>query len=107
MSQVPDPGRYDAILHRWRDRLICGELGPRSRHPARNDIRSTISSRTFDIETVEANVELPIPFDVSGRMEVDFLCADSRVVGCQLSEVDLVTHLESELTVSLPIVAGF
>ena len=35
------------------------------------------------------NVELPIPFDVCGRMEVDFLCADSRVV----IELDGAQHL--------------
>jgi very-short-patch-repair endonuclease len=27
----------------------------------------------------QLNVELPIPFDAWGRMEVDFICADSRV----------------------------
>jgi very-short-patch-repair endonuclease len=35
------------------------------------------------------NVELPIPFDVWGRMEVDFFCADSRVV----VELDGAQHL--------------
>jgi superfamily II DNA or RNA helicase/very-short-patch-repair endonuclease len=35
------------------------------------------------------NVELPIPFDAWGRMEVDFLCADSRVV----VELDGAQHL--------------
>jgi superfamily II DNA or RNA helicase len=35
------------------------------------------------------NVELSIPFDTSGRMEVDFLCADSRVV----VELDGAQHL--------------
>jgi very-short-patch-repair endonuclease len=34
-------------------------------------------------------VELSIPFDTSGRMEVDFLCADSRVV----VELDGAQHL--------------
>jgi superfamily II DNA or RNA helicase/very-short-patch-repair endonuclease len=35
------------------------------------------------------NVELPIPFDAWGRMEVDFFCADSRVV----VELDGAQHL--------------
>jgi superfamily II DNA or RNA helicase/very-short-patch-repair endonuclease len=35
------------------------------------------------------NVELPIPFDGWGRMEVDFFCADSRVV----VELDGAQHL--------------
>ena len=35
------------------------------------------------------NVELSIPFDTSGRMEVDFLCQDSRVV----VELDGAQHL--------------
>ena len=35
------------------------------------------------------NVDLPIPFDGSGRMEVDLLCADARVV----VEVDGALHL--------------
>jgi superfamily II DNA or RNA helicase len=35
------------------------------------------------------NVELSIPFDPSGRMEVDFLCADTRVV----VELDGAQHL--------------
>jgi superfamily II DNA or RNA helicase/very-short-patch-repair endonuclease len=35
------------------------------------------------------NVDLPIPFDASGRMEVDFFCADSRVV----IELDGPQHL--------------
>ncbi len=35
------------------------------------------------------NVELPIPFDALGRMEVDFFCGDSRVV----VELDGAQHL--------------
>ena len=35
------------------------------------------------------NVELPIPFDGRGKMEVDLLCAESRVV----IEVDGAQHL--------------
>jgi superfamily II DNA or RNA helicase len=35
------------------------------------------------------NVELPIPFDAWGRMEVDFFCADSRLV----LELDGAQHL--------------
>jgi very-short-patch-repair endonuclease len=35
------------------------------------------------------NAELPIPFDGFGRMEVDLLCADSRVV----VEIDGSQHL--------------
>jgi very-short-patch-repair endonuclease len=35
------------------------------------------------------NVELPIPFDAWGQMEVDFFCADSRVV----IELDGAQHL--------------
>ncbi|MHB1307003.1 MAG: TOTE conflict system archaeo-eukaryotic primase domain-containing protein [Limisphaerales bacterium] len=35
------------------------------------------------------NVELPIPFDGDGRMEVDFLCADARLV----IELDGAQHL--------------
>ncbi|MBV8141599.1 MAG: DUF559 domain-containing protein [Verrucomicrobia bacterium] len=35
------------------------------------------------------NVELPIPFDAWGRMEVDFFCADSRLV----VELDGAQHL--------------
>jgi hypothetical protein len=35
------------------------------------------------------NVELPIPFDTWGRMEVDFFCADSRLV----VELDGAQHL--------------
>lgn len=38
------------------------------------------------------NVELPIPFDGSGRMEVDLLCADVRVA----IELDGLQHLNSE-----------
>jgi very-short-patch-repair endonuclease len=38
------------------------------------------------------NVELPIPFDGSGRMEVDLLCADVRVA----VELDGLQHLNSE-----------
>jgi Protein of unknown function (DUF559) len=37
----------------------------------------------------QLNVELPIPFDGWGRMEVDFFCADSRVV----VELDGAQHL--------------
>jgi superfamily II DNA or RNA helicase/very-short-patch-repair endonuclease len=37
------------------------------------------------------NVELPIPFDNWGRMEVDLLCADARMV----IELDGAQHLES------------
>jgi very-short-patch-repair endonuclease len=37
------------------------------------------------------NAELPIPFDNWGRMEVDLLCADARVV----VELDGAQHLES------------
>ena len=37
----------------------------------------------------QLNVELPIPFDARGRMEVDFFCADSRVV----VELDGAQHL--------------
>jgi very-short-patch-repair endonuclease len=37
------------------------------------------------------NVALPIPFDNSGRMEVDLLCADVRVA----IELDGAQHLES------------
>jgi very-short-patch-repair endonuclease len=37
------------------------------------------------------NAELPIPFDNWGRMEVDLLCADTRVV----IELDGAQHLES------------
>jgi very-short-patch-repair endonuclease len=37
------------------------------------------------------NAELSIPFDGSGRMEVDFLCAESRLV----IELDGLQHLES------------
>ena len=35
------------------------------------------------------NVELPIPFDTWGKMEVDFFCADSRMV----VELDGAQHL--------------
>ena len=35
------------------------------------------------------NVELPIPFDAEGRMEVDFVCAQSRMV----LEIDGAQHL--------------
>jgi very-short-patch-repair endonuclease len=37
------------------------------------------------------NVAVPIPFDNSGRMEVDLLCADVRVA----IELDGAQHLES------------
>jgi hypothetical protein len=37
------------------------------------------------------NAKLPIPFDLNGQMEVDFLCADARVV----IEVDGRQHLET------------
>ena len=37
------------------------------------------------------NVGLPIPFDHWGRMEVDLLCADARIV----IELDGAQHLES------------
>src|SRR6266540_2002711 len=37
------------------------------------------------------NAELPIPFDNWGRMEVDLLCADERIV----IELDGAQHLES------------
>ena len=37
------------------------------------------------------NVALPIPFDNSGQMEVDLLCADARVA----IELDGAQHLES------------
>ena len=37
------------------------------------------------------NTKLPIPFDLNGQMEVDFLCADARVV----VEVDGRQHLET------------
>ncbi len=50
------------------------------------------------LETLQAtkgrfrlNAELPIPFDNRGRMEVDLLCADSRVA----IELDGAQHLES------------
>ena len=38
------------------------------------------------------NAELPIPFDGSGRMEVDLLCADARVA----LELDGSQHLDGE-----------
>ena len=38
------------------------------------------------------NAELPIPFDGSGRMEVDLLCADARVA----IELDGSQHLDGE-----------
>jgi very-short-patch-repair endonuclease len=37
------------------------------------------------------NAELPIPFDGNGRMEVDFVCEDARIV----IELDGPQHLES------------
>jgi very-short-patch-repair endonuclease len=38
------------------------------------------------------NAELPIPFDDSGRMEVDLLCADTRAA----IELDGAQHLDDE-----------
>ena len=38
------------------------------------------------------NAELPIPFDGGGRMEVDLLCADARVI----IELDGAQHLDGE-----------
>ena len=57
MSQVPEPGRYDGCL--WCDRIICGRLGPRPRRPEPSDIPfNDFVERNFDMETVEANVEI-------------------------------------------------
>ena len=48
------------------------------------DVTTSIPAENFRL-----NVELPIPFDGWGRMEVDLLCADARVA----VELDGAQHL--------------
>ena len=73
---------------------------PKHRNPeqmARHGLRSATEAFLFRrLQTLEAtagrfqlNIELPIPFNTKGKMEVDFLCESARLV----IELDGAQHL--------------
>ena len=76
--------------------------GPRCGSDGRGIARARSATEAFLYRRLETlpetagrfrlNAELPIPFDGSGQMEVDLLCADARVA----IELDGSQHLDDE-----------
>ena len=93
-------GRKGSLAQVSKD---MGKLAPEDRARAGkllNAVKLNLESafesrqRQFDADALQfrLNAELPIPFDGSGQMEVDLLCADARVT----IELDGSQHLDGE-----------
>jgi superfamily II DNA or RNA helicase/very-short-patch-repair endonuclease len=74
-----------------RPPTLGGEGAQRARSASEAFLYRRLESLPATAGKFRLNAELPIPFDGCGRMEVDLLCAEARVV----VELDGAQHLES------------
>jgi very-short-patch-repair endonuclease len=77
------------FVHAARSPSPEGEGADRARSASEAFLYRRLETLPETAGRFRLNVELPIPFDTWGRMEVDFFCADSRVV----VELDGAQHL--------------
>jgi superfamily II DNA or RNA helicase/very-short-patch-repair endonuclease len=77
------------FVHAARSPSPEGEGADRARSASEAFLYRRLETLPETAGRFRLNVELPIPFDAWGRMEVDFFCADSRVV----VELDGAQHL--------------
>jgi superfamily II DNA or RNA helicase/very-short-patch-repair endonuclease len=79
----------DLFVHAARSPSPEAEGADRARSASEAFLYRRLESLPETAGRFRLNVELPIPFDDCGRMEVDLLCADARVV----IELDGAQHL--------------
>ncbi len=79
----------DLFVHAARPASLEGEGANRARSASEAFLYRRLATLPQTAGRFRLNVELPIPFDGLGRMEVDLLCADARLV----VELDGVQHL--------------
>jgi superfamily II DNA or RNA helicase/very-short-patch-repair endonuclease len=84
-----EPPLANLFVHAARPLSPEGEGADRARSASEAFLYRRLETLPETAGRFRLNVELPIPFDAWGRMEVDFFCADSRVV----VELDGAQHL--------------
>jgi superfamily II DNA or RNA helicase/very-short-patch-repair endonuclease len=80
----------DLFVHAARARTPDGEGEERARSASEAFLYRRLQTLAETAGRFRLNVELPIPFDDRGRMEVDLLCAEAGVV----IELDGAQHLD-------------
>jgi very-short-patch-repair endonuclease len=83
-SHAPPAGRVtnhsNLFVHAARAAVPEAEGAVRARSASEAFLFRRLQTLPQTVDCFRLNAELPVPFDAQGRMEVDFLCEEARLV---------------------------